>query len=157
MFNFKMRPYNLLLVTAVVIFIASLFTNGQSFDLHLHDTYFILSTATLFWVLDLILLFIWAVYALTYRFLFSKALAWIHILLGSASSLFLVAVSFYSNNFYENAGGMPRRYFEYSSWNNFEWHNYYSKGSMVVVLLMGLGILVYLINLAVGLSKKINR
>src|SRR5687767_13087330 len=113
MFNFKERPYNLLLLTSLGILIASFFAFGRTFDIHLHDTYFIIAIAPLFWVTVFLLLIIWSLYLLTKQFLFSKILTWIHIILTVATSVFLVGISFYSNDSYKGLAGMPRRYFDY--------------------------------------------
>jgi heme/copper-type cytochrome/quinol oxidase subunit 1 len=60
----KQKPYNLFLPAAALFLLASLFPLNQNstFDLHLHDTYFIIAHTHFFWVLAIIALFMWVVY-----------------------------------------------------------------------------------------------
>jgi len=118
-FNFKKRPYNLLLLTALCILVASFFALDQTFDIHLHDTYFIIAIAHLFWATGILLIILWILYILTRHFLFSKVWIWIHIILTVATSVFLVGLSFYSNDYYKGLAGKPRHYYEYGNWDSF--------------------------------------
>ena len=154
MFNFKDRPYNLLLLTAVLILIASFFAFDQTFDIHLHDTMFVIAMTHLFWATIILLLIFWTLYLLTKRFLFSKILTWTHIVLTIAASMILMTISFYSNSFYQELAGMPRRYFDIDGSETFKWYNILTKGTLIVILLMTLGLLIYIINFAVGLLKN---
>ncbi len=154
MFNFKERPYDLLVVTAVLILIASFFVFDQTLDIHLHDTYFIIVMPHLFWATILLLLIFWTLYLLTKRFLFSKLLIWTQIILTVGTSVFLVAISFYSNNYYQGLAGIPRRYYDFSSWNTLLLHNNLTKGVLMAPILMTLGLLIYIVNLVVGLFKN---
>ena len=151
MFNFKKRPYNLLLLTSVLIFIASFFVLNETFDIHWHDTYFIIALPHLFWGTIILLLTLWTICLSTYRFLFSKYLTWAHIILTVAASVLLVAVSSYSNNYYHGLAGMPRRYYDYGSWGALLKYNNSAKGVLIASLLLAVGLLAQIANLAVGL------
>jgi len=153
MFNFKDRPYNLLLVTAVLILIASFFAFDQTLDIYLHDTLYVIAMTHIFWTTIILLLIFWTLYSLTKRFLFSKILTWTHIILAIVTSIFLVTISFYSNTYYQGLAGMPRRYFDVDSWEAFKWYNNLTKGILIVIPLMTLGLITYVINFAVGLLK----
>ena len=154
MFQFKDRPYNLLLLTAVLILIASFFASDQTLDFHLHDTYYIIATAHSFWIIIILLLIFRTLYLLTKCILFSKVLTWLNVVLLVVTSIFLVTISFYSNNYHNGLGGMPRRYYDYSSWNNFEFYDNLTKGVLVNILLLISGLIIFIINLAIGLFKK---
>jgi len=151
MLNFKDRPYNLFLLTVVLVLISSSFAFEQTIDIHLHDTYFVISMVHFFWTTTILLLIFWALYSLTQRFLFSKILIWIHVVLTIASSILLVTISFTN---YQRLTGMPRRYFDVNNWNSFKWFDNLDKGVLIVILLMALGLITYSINLAVGLFKN---
>ena len=81
--NVKMKflnpPYNLFLLTALILFIISFFMWGQSLDLHLHDTYFVISTIYFIWAFALIFLVVWTIYKLTNKILLTKYLTWLHV------------------------------------------------------------------------------
>jgi len=108
----------------------------------------------LFWAIIILLLILWALYLLTNRFLFSKVLIWTHIILTVTTSVFLMAISFYSNDYYKGLAGMPRRYYDYNSWDTFILYNNLTKGVLVTFLLMSLGLCAYIINLIIGLFKN---
>ncbi|MEO6330832.1 MAG: hypothetical protein ABIO55_17990 [Ginsengibacter sp.] len=154
MFKYKERPYNLLLLTAVLILIASFFAFDKTLDIHLHDTYFIITMAHSFWIIIILLLIFWTLYLLTKRFLFSKILTWLNVILIVATSVFLVTISFYSNNYYNGLAGMPRRYYDYRSWNNFGFYDNLTKGVLVTILLLVLGLSIFIVNLIMGLFIK---
>jgi heme/copper-type cytochrome/quinol oxidase subunit 1 len=153
MFNFKEQPYNLLLLTAAFILIASIFAYDQTLDIHLHDTYFIVAMTYLFWATSILLLILWALYLLTKQFLFSKLLTWVHIILTVIALVSFVAISFYSTNYYDGLAGMPRRYYDYSGWKTFERYNNLTKGVFAVMLLISIGLMAYIINIVVGLLR----
>ena len=154
MFNYRERPYNLLLLTAVLILIASFFAFDYTLDIHIHDTYFIIAMTHLIWATIILLLIFWIIYLLTKHLLFSKFLTWVHIILTVLTSIFLVAFLFYPNNYYQGLGGMPRRYYDYSSLENLLRHNNLTKGVVISLLVLSLGLLTYIINFIVGLFKK---
>ena len=151
MFNFKKRPFNLLLLTSVLILIASFYVHHETFDIHLHDTYFIIGLPNLFYWTIIYLLALWMVCLLTYRFLFSKCLNWAHIILAIAASVLLLAVSIYSSHYYQGLAGMPRRYYDYGSWSALLKYDNLTKGLLIATLLFALGLLVQIVNLVVGL------
>lgn len=157
MFNFKERPYNLLLLTAIVILIASFFVSHEKVDFHLHDTYFIIALAHLFWGTSGLLLILWTLYIFTQRFLFFKFLMWTHVILTIITLVLLVAISFYSNHYYEGLAGMPRRYYDYGSWDTFLLYNNLTKAVLITFLIIGLGLLAFIINLIFGLFKNLKR
>jgi cytochrome c oxidase subunit I len=154
MFQFNKRPYNLLLLTAVIILIASFFAFDQTIDIHFNDTYFIIATKLSFWIIVILLLMFWILYLLVKRILFSKVLTWINVILLVVTSTFFVVISFYSNYFYEGLAGMPRRYYDYNSWNTLTFYNNLTKGVLVTILLVILGLIIFIINLVIGLVKK---
>src|SRR5690242_8828642 len=113
MFKFKERPYNFLLLTAILLFIASIFNFNVPIDIHLHNTYFIFPLKLLIWLPTIILILFWLLYLLTKRFLFSKALTWTHVILTIICSILLLILPFILT--YPFAGmDAPRRYYDYA-------------------------------------------
>ena len=152
MFNFKKRPYHLLLLTAILLFIATFFVNNQSLDMRLHDTYFIISFPHLFWQIIILLLIFWMLYLFTKRILFSKVLTWTHIVLLVLTSISLAGILFYSN--FQGIAGPTRRYYDFSNWETMAQPNGLARGIMVILLAIFLGVIIYIINLFAGLIKR---
>ena len=153
MFNFKKKPHNLLLTTAVIIFIASFFVFDHTLDIHIHDTYFIISASQILWAIVILLLVFWILYLLTTRILFSKVLTWVHIILAVLTSISFVAISFYSN--YQGKAGTPRRYYDYSNWETTVQFDNLTKVVAILFSGMVLGLFIYVVNLGAGVIKKI--
>ena len=82
-----LKPYNFLVVFAIIIFFISFFLTQDTVDFHLHDTMYVMSLPHIFWLLAILILFFALVYKLTNRFLLSKYLSWIHIILTLLSLL----------------------------------------------------------------------
>ncbi len=74
------EPYFLFLLTAILLFIASFFMRRQSLDLHIHDTYFVISTNYFIWTISIIFVLIFGLYKLTDKILWTKGLTWFHFL-----------------------------------------------------------------------------
>jgi len=87
----KVRPFNqlydLLLLTTLLLLIYSFFLHDQTFDFHIHDTYFVVATKIFFWLLATLLFLAWGLYRLTNKILLTKYLTWLHI---SATLIFLI-------------------------------------------------------------------
>ena len=157
MFKFKERPYNLLLLTAVIVSTASFFVFNKAFDFHVRDTYFVVTLSYLFWAVCLLLLLFWTVYLLTKRLLFSVILTWAHVIATTSSLIIILIVSLLGTNSYNGLAGMPRRYYDYDSWNTFILYNYQAKGILIAFLLILVGQLAYVINLIIGIVKRLSR
>lgn len=152
MLDFKKQPYNLLLLTAILILIASFFVHNQALDMHLHDTYFIISLSHLFWTIILFLLLFWILYLLTRHILFSKLLIWVHVLLLVLTSLSLMAILFYS--IHQGIAGSPRRYYDFSNWEATEQIPVLITGIVMLFIAVILGLFMYIINLTMGVIKR---
>lgn len=56
------RPYNFLLIAAMIVLLLSAVRTSSIIDIHFHDTYFILPGRMGMWIASFILLFLWALY-----------------------------------------------------------------------------------------------
>jgi cytochrome c oxidase subunit 1 len=155
--DFRKRPYHLLLLTALIILMASFFASNETLDIHLHDTYFIIALTNLFAGISVLLLILWLLYLFTSRLLFSNMLTWIHILSTTIAFLLLVVFSFYSNYYYEGLAGMPRRYPDYDHWRQLSSYNHLTTAVYIIFLVICLGVLVFVVNLFVGVIKAMGR
>ena len=155
MFHFRERPFNLLLMAALFILVTSFFVSGQTLNIHLHDTYYIIETALLFRVVVVLLLIFWLLHLLTRRLLFSGFLVWVQVILIMASSVLLVSITVYSNSYNKGLAGMPRYYSDQGIWGALRLYSNFQKGVMIAFLLMSLGLFTYLVNLMARLFRKL--
>lgn len=89
MLNIKERPHSLLLYTAIVLFVASAFAliTKSGFSGY---TLFSVPAARMGWIIPLFLAFLWVNYLVAARFLYSRTISWIHIIVTVTSSLLIV-------------------------------------------------------------------
>lgn len=80
MMRVLLQPYILLGSVALLLLLCSFFLAAKTIDIHLHDTYYILSTAHLFRFFSTFLFVFAVVYRIADGRLFSKRLTWIHII-----------------------------------------------------------------------------
>lgn len=115
-------------------------------DIHLHDTYFVFSRSIIIRALSLFMLLLWGVYKLYHPCLFSEGLSWFHIGATIVSSVVIcIAINFQKNE------AVPRKYFDFSSWDN-------NNGHIWMLIISG-GVLVscqllFLINFIAGFVKS---
>lgn len=88
--TFLKTPYNYFLLFAILSLFMSFLVN-DSIDIHLHDTYFVISTRVILWTITAILFFVWGIYTLLKYILLFKWLSWLHIL----ASVIAVGVIFF--------------------------------------------------------------
>lgn len=148
----KQRPYNLLLVTAIPLAISGVLGLNKTFDIHLHDTYFIMPLAFFTLIPSMILLVVWFLYVLTKNYLFSNKLAWLHIIISIIFSLFISALPYLAT--YSWFAGAPRRYYDNTASNGFKIFDNLPEIVVPAFLMLSTAQLLFLINLLIGLSKR---
>ena len=136
----------MLLLTAIIMLIASAFSLNETMDIHLYDTYYVVSAAYAFWSIAVLLMILWLVYLFTNRFLFSRMLMWLHVVLTVVISVFLAI--FIAN--FGKLAGMPRRYID----DGFNAFAQFQQSILVSVFLLVLGMALYVINLLIGLVRR---
>ncbi len=106
------KPHHLFLLTALVLASFAFFNwhQGHLIDLQYHDTYFVTNKSAVFGILAFLSLITWSIYSLTHKWLFSKILAWIHVVLSIIA--FFVFVYALNRNSYLYAL-TPSRYYAY--------------------------------------------
>ncbi|WP_345209793.1 hypothetical protein [Mucilaginibacter gynuensis] len=77
-FKIKNRPYNLLALVALILLVSSFLPLKDSFDVNLHDAYFIISTTSFCYTLAVVLLLIWTIYFIVNQRTLSNKLTWAH-------------------------------------------------------------------------------
>jgi hypothetical protein len=143
------QPYNLFLLTAFLLFIFSFVTWGQSTDLHLHDTYFVVSTIYFIWFLAFILLLIWTVYKLISRILWTKSLTWFHVI----GTLLILLLLLTSALWYKPVTTTSGEYSPYEAFHKQRQKELIAFFLIAITLLLGQ--LAFIVNLLGGLIKKL--
>lgn len=142
------KLYHLFLITAVLLFFVSrLLFSSQTIDIHVHDTYYIISASQVYAVLALICLLLWLLYFFITRFLFSDVLSRLHVF---ATLLSVFVIGFMVHR----AGTLPRRYIEASIWNSL---SAISNTFLIAVIVLLFAQLIFLLNIAGGLFKRIRK
>ena len=145
-------PFNLLLLTAILLFVFSFVTWGQMTDIHLHDTKFVISTILLIWALGIIVLLVWAIYKLTSKILWKRFLTWVHVLV----TLFILLVLLTANFWHDKLIPPIKR--DFISLDTFQEDN--QRDARIVlplVILFLAGQLAFVLNFIGGLINKFVR
>lgn len=132
----------------------ALFSANIPIDLASHDTYFIVPVTLLIWLPAIISILFWVLYLLTNRFLFSKALTWIHIVLTIICSILILALPFLLTYSIVDLDA-PRRYNDYDGSNRFKFFGSLVSITSIMILILLFGQVTYFVNLIIGLAKKL--
>jgi heme/copper-type cytochrome/quinol oxidase subunit 1 len=153
MLSIKQKPYHLLLLTAVALWLFSFFVRDRDnvTDLHFHDTYFIVGHAHIYWLVVLLLLLIWVFYLLVGTILRSKGLAWVHIIVSIFASIFLVFLITGAAGF---TGQEPRRYQDFSNWNSLDRYDGHIKWVVITTCMLVGSQLIFVFNIIAGLYAR---
>jgi hypothetical protein len=145
-------PFNLFLLTAILLFVFSFVTWGQMTDIHLHDAKFVISTILLIWALGIIVLLAWAIYKLTSKILWKHFLTWVHVLV----TLFILLVLLTANFWHDKLIPPIKR--DFISLDTFQEDNQREvKVILPLVILFLAGQLVFILNIIGGLINKFVR
>lgn len=146
------RPYNFLLIAAMIVLLLSAVRTSSIIDIHFHDTYFILPGRMGMWIASFILLFLWALYLLTKQILYSNKLTWIHV----TGTITCVPAIIWLMDLLAVTGlaGTPRRYYAVSDDPSYKLFNSPTEAMNFLLGLLLLMQLFFLLNLALGLYRK---
>ena len=95
--NIKESPYVLLLFTTFALLLALAFRPIA--DINLQDiTMFSFPLSSIVWVFPFLLLTSWLVYLITNKFLYSKTITWLHVLITVTTTLLIISVLYIGIN-----------------------------------------------------------
>ncbi len=150
--NFISPPYNLLLALGSMIAIVSFFWKGQM-DLHINDTYFVVSGTIVLWATAISLVAVWLLYLPLDKILCSVVLTWIHV---GSILLFIIAVfigMFFYDKVFASSLSNPRTIYAYMQDYNRKVRIFFG----LPTLLLLLGQLAFVINIVAGAARIIHR
>jgi cytochrome c oxidase subunit I len=152
----KQKQYYLLLWTGLVLVLSSFFILKQnnSVDIHLHDTYYVIARHHIFWLLAIFAFFVWTLYLLSNKILYSKLLAWIHVIITMLTLFLFILTLFFSDSF---TNPTPRRFYDFSSWNSLNSDMGFTKAIGITIFVWLFGQFVFVINVIAGLFKRLTK
>lgn len=142
----KWRLYDLFIVVAVLYLILSFFDSGQSLDMTLHDSYYLIASQIVTIGVAGIFFLGWVLYRFFGRYLLSKRLIDIHVIL-----TLLLLFAFESSRLW-SSWFLPRRtYYSFSTFN--------SEPSFFIVygLLLIISVIILMINVIGGVVKTLTK
>ncbi|WP_448700246.1 hypothetical protein ACFGVR_00105 [Mucilaginibacter sp. AW1-3] len=144
------RPYDLLGVTALLLFLMSFVLSNSAMDINLHDTYVVIAHMHLCWFFSGALLFLWSMGILFRNYIWSVTLSWIQVVLTLLSVITFIKLAIGTG-----LDGIPRRYYAFSEFNQSK--QWFSTASAYVfmLLLIVIGQIVFVVNVIGGLLRKV--
>lgn len=151
--NIKKRPYELLGIMALLLFLVSFVDSNSTLDINMHDTYFVIAHIHLCWLFSGMLLLLWSMAVLFRNYTWSLTLSWVQVVLTLISVIAFLKIVMMGISL----SGVPRRYYAF---NEFEQQkSWFNTTSMYVfmLLLIVLGQLAFIINVITGFFRKVSR
>lgn len=140
------QPHKLLLLTGILLIVLSLFVFRKTFDIHLHDTYYVMALHMVYWTLAAVVLLFALLYWWTSKMLFSGFLTWTHVILTIFSAFFIVTAPFWLQVVEHSFPGDPLSAIEQ------KWRFY--RNLQIFCLFLLAGQLIFFINLVRGVINR---
>jgi hypothetical protein len=153
----KQKPYHLLLLAAILLFVAGLFCFSSVIDVHIHHTYYVFPLTYFIWLPASILLIIWLIYLIAKNMLVSKTLSWTHVILTIVGCIFLLSTPCFMTNSDDQLAGMPRHYHDIGQSKTYKYSGGFTKSGVILGFFLVAGQLTFLLNLFIGLYRRLNR
>ena len=135
------KPYHLLLLAGILFSIAALTSTKETVDIHVHDTYFVVTRSFLYWAFVILTYFLWGIYVLTGKFLFANVLTWLHVLLTLGTLILFISVPLFN---------YQKSYIDLNPWTSFNKFNLISKILAWVTIILLLAQAMFIVNIITG-------
>lgn len=148
-FRLKWYPYSLFLLTAILLLAIAVCSWGKTIDLVSHDSSLVMPLGYIWLALAFVFSFLWALYKLTHRLLWTKKLTWVHV--GTTLLVFLLLLTI---QYWGVLWLYPQReaVLTYESMQHIDKNAQWS--AIAIIAIFGIGQLSYFINLIGGLVKR---
>lgn len=141
----RLQPHKTLFLVGLLIAVLSFFVSAKTLDVHLHDTYYIISLPTIYGLLAGVLFLYALLYWWTGRIAYSPVLTWTHIVLTLLLVLFAATAPLWLKAVEQGFSPDPFRAAEQ------QWRFQRKASTFALVLLSGQ--LLFFINLIAGLVR----
>lgn len=143
------NPNRFLLISVVLLVILSFFSYHKTLDLHIHDTYFVISLNSIYWTLALIQFLFILVYWWSGNILLSSFLTWTHVVFTLSLVCFVITAPYWIPWFEQS--------FHRDPYKAIEQRMKFNRAVNLVGLLLIIGQLVFFVNLIGGAIKRYSR
>lgn len=144
--KFLLRIENLLLVAPLLsLLLSKIYFSNSALDIHLHDTYFVIDGVFIKLLFFLYTSLLYVLY-LSLRLRRIKINFWVVIqhVIGTCLAILLIDLPVH----YEGLAGIPRRYYDYTTWNSFKFffisHWFISSACFIFILAQIIFIIYYI-------------
>jgi hypothetical protein len=147
MLNIKEKPYIILLITAVALFFALVYSKIAHIDFQ-DKTMFSVQLTILAWIIPLLLTSFWLLYLMTRRFLYSMTITRIHVLITFSTTILIVILLYIGIN--------PLQATTHSEFDTslVDRQELIGNAMQILFLIFVCGQFTYLANVLLGLFKK---
>ena len=145
--SLKSKPYHFLLLFAVLLAIISLAGTNSKININIGDTYYVPDIVFMIRAIAMFLVLLWVLYRFTFPFLFSRMLAWLHIIVSITIAVAISAVLLWDAKTYVPEAPIDMAY-----------ANIRRAAFMVQLCTISIMFtqLLYFINLFAGILKRVN-
>jgi heme/copper-type cytochrome/quinol oxidase subunit 1 len=149
--NLLAKPQYIFFAIAALMVLASFFFRRQTFDIHLHDTYYVISRPTYFFVLATMLILLGILYVFFSGVMGSGLLTWIHIGVTVIAMLAAVVIPLLQ------PADRPTRYIDYSDSTPIRMYATYNSWLVIMLMVMVFAQLALIVNIGLGVMRAFNR
>lgn len=124
---------------------------NAALDVNLHDTYVVIAWQWIYLGIAVMLLFCWTAYVIVSKLALSNTLTWVHVIITLVALIYFVV----PQSHLWGLSGIPRRYYAFTEFE--QRRNPFNAVTVYVVVILAfiLAQLVFLVNLSIGLIKKL--
>jgi len=151
--KYILRQENILLILLIIVFFTSkIIVSNSALDIHLHDTYFVISNIYMAVFFLPYLIFIY----FSYRFIRRKNKSinvFISLFQIAGLSLFCLLL-FLPLNFMDSIG-KPTRYYDFNTWNSLKEFSFYNEWVMITIFIIVISQLLFFIYFLIFVFKRL--